>query len=81
LQHERELHLAESQSSKTFEAMLDKYQQYSPKLKNFAYLRTALKNILSEMLQVLIDRAVLAIHKGDRLSLVQVNGSHFEHGL
>ena len=49
--------------------------------KNFAYLRTALKSILSEMLQVPIDRAVLAIHKGDRLSLVQVNGSHFEHGL
>ena len=37
------------------DAMLDKYQQYTPKLKNIAELRTVLKSIWSEMLQVPFD--------------------------
>lgn len=61
-------------------AMLEKYQQYSPKPKNLAELRTVLESIWSELPQEPIDRAILAFRK--RLTAcVQVNGSHFEHCL
>ena len=46
-----------------FDLTLDKYQQYSTKVKNLAELTTVLDSVWSAMPQVKIDRAILGFCK------------------
>jgi len=60
-----------------WDAMLERYQRYTPMPTNIAELKTALLAIWNDLPQEFIDKAILSFRKRLR-SCVAAAGGHFE---